>query len=396
MHIKQLRLKVKHAERGASQSCVTWMYHIMCHADLPARFASVAAAQQVMDEMAEVTVSSQPLFRGATSVSQTCIVSAGQSDANLASSLSFLAAAASINDCTVFGNNARNTASADNSVSKAADTQMHHKINGDAKLLSNGGITTASISSKQHPPQHSANNGGDAASNDDVNSTSQTPHSRHSHHRGATAATMPRGSDLGNKLPSDEGGAAVAAGRDTFFANGLRQRRRLTLPDIVLADGNTSSPAATDSGGSTKVMVAARAHTNHVIRPSQSRPSSLLIVDGVRHTIQSDERAASLNIELEEDDINATPHYRFEPLDSKRKSLRGSLPDVGGGDDESDAATGRGLSREEVHELGEKRREELRLLQEREDKRRKWQLVISFALIQVRMIPDIYLYYNRN
>lgn len=346
--------------------------------------------------MAEVTVSSQPLFRGATSVSQTCIVSAGQSDANLASSLFSLAAAASINDCTVLGNKARNTTSADNSANKAADTQMHHKINGDAKLLSNGGITTANISSMQHLPQHRTNNGGDAASNDDVNSTSQTLRSRHSHHRGAAAATIPRGSDLGNKLPSDEGGGAAAAGRDTFFANGLRQRRRLTLPDIVLADRNTSSPAATDSGGSTKVMVAAKTHNNHVIRPSQSRPSSLLIVDGVRHTIQRDERAAYLNIEVEEDDINVTPHYRFEPFDSKRKSLSGSLPDVGGGGDGSDAAAGRSLSREEVHELGEKRREELRLLQEREDKRRRWQLVISFALIQVRMIPDIHLYYNRN
>lgn len=170
----------------------------------------------------------------------------------------------------------------------------------------------------------------------------------------------------------------------------LRQRR-LTLPDIVRTDDDSvcycssarqqQHKRTASTRGSSKANGPCRAQRNGF---------TYLIVDGVRQTAQLAELSAveEGRAERGEDGESSCssgrmpPSYRLESL-VKRTSTAASLPDLAAGSDDGIVV---GLSREEARVLGEHRREELRLLAEKEAKRRKWQVVISFAMIEVSFL----------
>ena len=219
----------------------------------------------------------------------------------------------------------------------------------------------------------------------------------------------------GDEHPLWEGGTSQSASSDAQehdwqahdsivrpTTNHPRQRR-LTLPDIIRPDDSGVKPVISDKHGRKATAATVGSKTAH----------TYLIVDGVRKAVFVDPAtttsaattavaaaaaaaAAGKHGESEgegepttstEDASEEWPNdkpltrYRIEPL-QKARTLQTSLPDISRSAVDDSSQPNR-LTRQEAQVLCEQRREELRMLREREELRKKWQIVISFAMIEV-------------
>ena len=211
---------------------------------------------------------------------------------------------------------------------------------------------------------------------------------------------------------------------DNDFAVGLLQRR-LTLPCILKqedASQSSSSSATSRSKQSGKKSAATRAAAIARTLPRRNDNAnsaivnlpqgSLYVIDnGVKKVVVADgkassrrpslaeaqqqqeqQRRSSISKDLEsdetEDKVAELPrHYRLEPPLVRSRALQGSMPDVS--QCKQLGKNGSIMPREEVHALSERRRDELRKLQEEEERRKQWQIVFSFVDFRVSRITSI-------
>ena len=202
--------------------------------------------------------------------------------------------------------------------------------------------------------------------------------------------SVERSSAVGSHVSGgSQGYGAPVARRDAQGSTGSLSRRK-TLPSIMHPPKTiTIDPNANTSGVSR--MRAAKNQAAPVVKTTRDDIMDTYVIEnGVRKRIQTEivtyprppspspSQTSVTSLEAIDDKPKQLPKvYKLEPASLSASKKRGSLPDVSRAGDVSI------MPRTEATKLSQARRDELRMLREQEEARRRMELVLRFGDVKV-------------